>query len=126
MSEATPFIELTPAYRVLAVEEVRQRLYELARKAGHSLSDDPPLTPEATAWLKRMRSALCDTEVTNYSIAEVDAAMHEALPEAEDSEVHRRLCEFELIRDAIPHGATKPSAAVLRAVLEGLLRKAEV
>ena len=125
MSDATPFIDLPVSYRVLAVESVRRRLYELAEKAGHSLPEDPPLSLPAEVWLKRMRSALCDTEVTSRSIAEMDAAMHEALPEVEDREVHRRLVEFELVRDQIPHGATSASDDVLRAVFRGLLRKTE-
>ena len=125
MSEATPFIELPISHRVMAVEEVRQRLRCLAEKAGSSLLEGPPLSQPAEVWLKRMRSALCDTATTNRSIAEMTEAMFDALPEAEGLELDRRLREFELIRDQIPHGATSASDDVLRTVLEGLLRKAE-
>src|SRR5205814_2053701 len=91
MSEGTPFIELPVSYRVLAVESVRRRLYDLAEKVGHSLPEDPPLSTEAEAWLRRMRGALCDTQCTDCSIAEMETALRAALPEDEGNELGRRI-----------------------------------
>jgi len=117
---AVPFIELPVAHRVLAVESVRRRLRELAEKVGHSLPADAQLSRPAEAWMERMRSAFCDTETTSRSIADMDVAMREALPEDEGNEVGRRLSEFVFLRDAIPHAATSTEQAT-SAVLEALL-----
>jgi hypothetical protein len=123
MSERTSFIELPPTNRVKAVESVRRHLRALAQRVGRPLPEDAPLLQPAEAWLERMRSALCDAETTTRSIAEMDAAMREALPEVEGNEVGRRLSEFVAVRNAIPPAATNTKQA-LPAVLENLLSKA--
>jgi hypothetical protein len=102
----------------------------LSEKAAEKVGGEPPpgdlaLSSPAEVWLKRLRLALSDPACTTASVAEMDAAMREALPEAEGAELQRRLHEFAAIRDEIPHGATKASDDVLLAVLEGLVRRAE-
>jgi hypothetical protein len=108
----TPFAGLDVPYRVFAVEDVRRRLRELAEKAGYPHTEDPVLSAPAEAWLKRLRSALADPECTTASVVEMDAAMHEALPEDEDKKVHHRLIEFEAISDGIPLTATNTEEAI--------------
>lgn len=107
MSEATPFIELPVSYRVMAVEDVRQSLRGLAEKIGQPMPDDLALSKPAEAWLKRLRSALCDPVCTTAAVAEMNDTMRGALPAVEYKELERRLAEFSLIRDQIPHAATK-------------------
>jgi hypothetical protein len=118
----TPFAEMPVSYRVYAVEDVRRRLRELAEKAGHPFPEDPPLSRPAEAWLRRMRSALCDTKCTTASVVAMDSAMHKALPEDEDEKVRSRLIEFEAIRDGIPLGATNAEEAI-RPVIEHLCQR---
>jgi len=120
----TPFAEMPVAHRVFAVEAVRARLYELSESIGHPLEPDPPLSKQGESWLRRMRSALCDTECTTASVVEMDKAMHEALSEAEDEQIHSRLIEFEAIRDGIPLAASNAEQA-LPAVLERIRQMAE-
>src|SRR5215208_5253695 len=91
---------------------------------GHPLEPDPPLSKQGESWLRRMRSALCDTECTTASVVEMDKAMHEALSEAEDEQIHSRLIEFEAIRDGIPLAASNAEQA-LPAVLERIRQMAE-
>jgi hypothetical protein len=123
--EPTPFIDLPVAYRVMAVEEVRRRLWTVAEKAGCSMPPYEPLSLEAEAWLRRMRSAYCDSETTQASVLQMDKAMVEALPEAEAKELRRRLLEFVVLRDAIPLEATSTKEA-FPAVLERLLELSEL
>jgi len=107
--EGTPvmFGEMEPAWRVYAVEDVRRRLLDLAAEiSGQPSPEDPPLSPPAEVWLRRMRSALCDREVSTKTISEMKDAFCEALPEAESAELRRRLREFVACRDVIPLTAT--------------------
>ena len=86
-----PFGEMEPAWRVYAVEDLRRRLLDLAAEmSGQPSPDDPPLSPAGEAWLTRMRSALCDREVSTETISEMKAAFIEALAEAESAELRRR------------------------------------
>ena len=62
------------------VEEARRRLDEVAQRAGVPFQADKPLSDAAVVWLDRMRVALCNTEVSTEAIAEMDAAMRQALP----------------------------------------------
>ena len=108
----TPFAELPVAHRVFAIEEVRRRLRELAEKGGHPPTRDPVLSARAEAWLKRLRSALADPQCTTDSVVSMDKRMHESLSADEDARVHRRLIEFEAIRDGIPLTATNTDEAI--------------
>jgi hypothetical protein len=118
----TPFIDLSPGFRVFAVEEVRQRLRELAEKVGHPLPEDSPLSVPADAWLKRLRGLLCEVGASSDDVLQMDSAMREALPEAEAEKLRKRLIEFEAIRDGIPLGATSTAEAI-EPVVEHLLRR---
>ena len=55
MSSHPTFIELDPALRVAAVEEIRRPLWAGMVEAGHMA--EHPLSDESVAWLKRMRRA---------------------------------------------------------------------
>lgn len=113
--EAVPFSEMTPAWRVHAVEDTRRRLLDLAAETtGKPRREDPPLSPKAEVWLRRMRSALCDADCSSATVAQMKVAFQDALPEAEGAELDRRLREFERCRNMIPSDAIS-AAPVLRA-----------
>jgi hypothetical protein len=56
MSSRPTFVELEPAYRVAAVEEIRRPLWAGLVDAGHVT--EHPLSEASLDWLKRMRRAL--------------------------------------------------------------------
>jgi hypothetical protein len=106
MSEGTRILlELgTPARRVELVEHVRNGLRERGNLEGRELRADLPLSGPSEVWLKRMRAALCDVDVSQKALDELKTVFsdyQEGLPEEESAELERRVQEFDAVKTLI-------------------------
>jgi len=94
----------SPARRVELVERIRVSLRERAEREGQELEPDLPLSGPSEVWLKRMRAALLDLDVSQNALDElkqVFARYREGLGPEESAELERRVREFDEVKRMI-------------------------